>query len=697
MPIPPRGHGEAVDLDSDIVAEFLSSTQSFQGSDQKLLDKVSKHVQCFGFKQGDDIVQAGSTASFLGIVFNGRATVRQVNAVSGEYTVQQELRVGDHFGDVAAVLGSAHPYAVVAESDTTILTLPKNIFEYLTTRVPDFALRLAKGMASRLVRSSIDTLSGPRPSINAAPEPKPKPAPSLGSSEVPEGVMTFVRTAQFDVNDQVVSLVPAETILQHRFIPLKLDGNKLTVGMVDPYHAGAIAELERVLQGIELDIRAISHDDYMATLVRLRLDSGRQRRRDGNAVGTISYEKEDQEKEANNALGVLGKEVTTLVDKIFAAGIERGASDIHIEEQRSDVKVRFRINGMLVDWNEYIPASFARGIVARIKVLSGLDITEKRRPQDGRVGLRSGRRDVDFRISTLPASRGEKVVMRMFEASNMMRPLEQIFIERDTLEAVRAALSRPYGALIVAGATGSGKSSTLYGCLNERRTSRPDTNICVVEDPIEYRLQGVTQVQVNHAVGLTFAQALRAFLRQDPDVIMVGEIRDAETAAIGLEAAMTGHLVFSSFHANNVTAAIQRLENLGCNRTMIAQAVSLVLVQRLVRRLCNHCAVTAPVPPVLHRSLADRGVVEKDATLALPKPRGCERCNQTGFAGRVAVIESLQVTDDIATALMADERLDTIERQAVRDGAMIPFRRYASFLMTRKLIAPGEALLAVAS
>ena len=351
---------------------------------------------------------------------------------------------------------------------------------------------------------------------------------------------------------------------------------------------------------------------------------------------------------------------------------------------------------MILDWGEYIPASFGKGLVARIKVLAGLDITERRRPQDGRIGLRLGRRDLDFRVSVLPAIRGEKVVMRMFDAATMMRPLEQIFVEKRTLEALREALSRPYGAVIVTGPTGSGKSSSLYACLHQRMTTRPDTNICVVEDPVEYRLQGVTQVQVNHSVDLSFAAALRSFLRQDPDVIMVGEVRDAETASIALQAAMTGHMVFSSFHANNAAAAIQRLENFGCSRTMIAQSVSLIIVQRLLRRMCQHCVTLADAPVALRTSLAERGLIEPNANMQLPKSRGCERCNQTGVDGRIAVVESLKISDEVSTALMADERLDNIEKMAMKSGSMIPFRRYASFLMTRKLIAPGDALLAVA-
>jgi type IV pilus assembly protein PilB len=343
-----------------------------------------------------------------------------------------------------------------------------------------------------------------------------------------------------------------------------------------------------------------------------------------------------------------------------------------------------------------VPQSFAKGLAARFKVLSGLDITERRLPQDGRIGVKIGRREIDLRVSTLPASRGEKIVMRIFEASNMMRPLEHIFMEQNTLNSVRKTLNRPFGAIVVAGPTGSGKSSTLYAALNERRKTRPDTNIIMVEDPIEYRLQGVTQVQVNHQINLDFAKVLRAMLRQDPDVIMVGEVRDRETAELALEAAMTGHLLFTSLHANNAIGVVQRLENLGCNRTMISQSLALVLIQRLARRLCKRCSTTEVPPPALLESLAAKGLVDKAAPVPLPHAVGCPECNQTGFSGRIAVIESMNFSDEIRNELMAGTPLGEIEKLAEESGDLIPFRRYASFMMTRGLIGPSEALLTIA-
>jgi type IV pilus assembly protein PilB len=261
---------------------------------------------------------------------------------------------------------------------------------------------------------------------------------------------------------------------------------------------------------------------------------------------------------------------------------------------------------------------------------------------------------------------------------------------------VRSALNRPHGAIVVAGPTGSGKSSTLYAALNERKKTRPDTNIMMVEDPVEYRLGGATQVQVNHAVDLTFARTLRAFLRQDPDVIMVGEIRDRETAMMALEAAMTGHLLFTSIHANDALGVVQRFENLGCHRQMVAQALALVLVQRLARKVCARCVTTESPPPVLHDSLVQRGLIERGAQVALPRGAGCAECQQSGYQGRVAVIESMAFPEPVREILMTTQNLAEVERVAVEHQSYTPFKRYASFLMSRNLLSPTEALLTVA-
>ncbi|HVI22502.1 MAG TPA: GspE/PulE family protein, partial [Myxococcales bacterium] len=390
-------------------------------------------------------------------------------------------------------------------------------------------------------------------------------------------------------------------------------------------------------------------------------------------------------------------EVIRFVNKILVAALDREASDIHIEPASTGPRIRFRVNGVLQDWNEPIPpAATIKTITARIKVLAGLDITERRLPQDGRIGFSAGKRDVDLRVSTLPANRGEKIAMRVLEAG-ATRKLQQIFYEEKTLAAVRRGLDRPYGGIIVGGPTGSGKTSTLYAMLSERRSTRPDTNILTVEDPIEYRLSGITQVQVSAASGLTFARTLRSLLRQDPDVIVVGETRDQETAVLALEAAMTGHLVLTSIHANTAVAALQRLENLGCSQALISQSVALILVQRLVRRLCQTCKRLEPLPGALAEALVVRKVIDRSQMgMPMPVAFGCEACNHTGQAGRAVVVESLSLTDELRNAIAAGRPLPEIETMALQSGALLPFASYAAALLERQLAGATEVLGALA-
>ncbi|HYZ88261.1 MAG TPA: GspE/PulE family protein, partial [Myxococcales bacterium] len=342
------------------------------------------------------------------------------------------------------------------------------------------------------------------------------------------------------------------------------------------------------------------------------------------------------------------------------------------------------------------PTITIKALTARIKVLAGLDITERRLPQDGRIGVTAAKREIDLRVSTLPANRGEKIALRILEAAGSTRPLDQIFLEENTLAAVRRALNRPYGGILVCGPTGCGKTSTLYSVLNERRVTRPNSNILMVEDPIEYRLPGVTQVQVNPAAGMTFAHALRAMLRQDPDTIVVGETRDADTAVLALEAAMTGHLLFTSLHANDAMSVFQRLENLGCSRALVAQSVALVLVQRLVRKLCGNCRTEEPHPRALTEALVARKVLDRShADAPLPRAVGCDACNRTGYVGRCVVVESFQVTEEARAALASGKPLAQIEPFALTSRALLPFHAYAAALLEKQIISATEVLAAL--
>ncbi len=715
------------------IEPFLSKALLFQRCDKAIIAKVAPHCEGLECSAGAVLITAGAANQGLLFLFTGSVSVRLT-----DHTIVETLQPGDHFGEAALLLDGASPYTVVVEEPSRILWLRAEVATNLFGKVPAISDAINRRLVAQVVHlcalertqvslaelapdSAADLAPGtatPMPDLLDDGEGPPLETASSEAVQEPPLVgliaqasvgpvalpaIPFVELSQYNIQPSVLSMVPTKLIRLHRLLPVRLTDHKLTVAMVAPRNAAALGELRRLIQTVELEVVAISADDFNQALVRLRLDPVYSTRstRSGPSINpdSLLYETvaESERETAPNSRAV-GDDVIKFVSKLVVAGLDREASDIHIEPTATGPRVRLRVGGVLQEWTEPIPSSCTmKTIAARIKVLAGLDITERRLPQDGRIGVTAGKRDVDLRVSTLPANRGEKIALRILEAAGSTRALEQIFIEQNTLAAARRALNRPYGGIVIAGPTGSGKTSSLYSLLNERKTARPDTNIIMVEDPIEYRLPGITQVQVSHGAGLGFARALRSILRQDPDVIVVGETRDHETAVLALEAAMTGHLLLTSLHANNAMSAIQRLENLGCGRTLIAQSMALIMVQRLVRKLCSSCRQLAPPPTALLESLVARRVVDRaQAALGLPRPVGCDACNQTGYVGRAVVTEALQINDEVRNALGAGKPLAEVESIALASKAFMPFSSYAAALMQAGVISPSEVLLAVA-
>ncbi|MFO0605654.1 MAG: ATPase, T2SS/T4P/T4SS family [Polyangiales bacterium] len=675
------------------VEAFLRSATLFKGCDASVIARVAPHVEALAFSAGGTILRAGVPSEGVVILREGKASLLSTHAVTGATSTVETLQPGDHAGEVSALLRAAQPHALVAEGPCAVLRVRAELVDTLASKVPAFSLALARRLASRTIQLGMAALRAPSSTNALGAPPRAEPAAAAG-------VTPFVEVSEFDPTPKVIGTVSPRLIVTHRLIPLRLAGDVLTVGMVNPRNAEALDELKRVLQKVRVEVVAIGADDFVQALVRFRIELPARdgARGEGGAIApeSLAFDVTDGEREPEKAARVIGDEVVRAVNKIIAAGLTRGASDIHVEPEAAGVRVRFRVNGVLQDWPELVPASYGKGIVARVKILAGLDITDRRLPQDGRVGMSAGGRELDLRVSTMPTGRGEKVVLRVLEGGGMMRPLDQVFVDPNVLAVARKAIQRPHGGVLICGGTGSGKSSTLYAMIHERRKARPDSSVIMAEDPIEYRLQGVTQVQVNASAGLGFPQVLRAALRQDPDVIAVGETRDAATAHMALEAAMTGHLLLTSLHANNAVAALQRLENFDCNRTLIAQSVAVVLVQRLLRRLCAQCVRVEAPPQAIVESLVARKLMERGASAAMPRAVGCDACGGTGHAGRVLVVESLQLNDATRDALMAGEALGEVERAARAAGTFVPFASYASLLMARKMISASEALLAVA-
>ena len=695
-----------VKVPADKIHPFLAKTALFRTAPKEVVLKVATLLQGLECADGSEIVTAGKANDGLGILFSGKAQVL-VPSPGGELLPVEELSPGDHFGEVGALLAKPSPYFVIASESSRVLWLPSAILQGMLGSVPAVGEAFSRRLTERVAifstlekQGSPELMTDMEAQLLEAADPAVEARPLQTAANEPDlsGVIPFAELRDFDLSPSVLGMVPTKLIRSFRLLPARLAGNVLTVAMVNPRDNAALAELRRTLQTVQVVPVAIGLEDFNSTLVRLKLlDDAGPKKSGGPRINpdTFQFETVAEQDRGTDARAV-GDDSIRLVNRVIAAGLEREASDIHIEPTAQGFRVRFRVNGVLQDWTESIPATTSlKGITARIKVLAGLDITERRLPQDGRIGLSAGKRDIDLRVSTLPANRGEKIALRILEAAGSTRALEQIFYDPAVLAAARKALNRPYGGIVIAGPTGSGKTSSLYALLNERKVTRPDTNIIMVEDPIEYRLPGVTQVQVNAAAGLGFAQVLRSMLRQDPDVIVVGEMRDQDTAQIGLEAAMTGHLLLTSLHANNAVAAVQRLENLGAGRALIAQSIALVLVQRLVRKLCSACRKLDPPTPALLESLVARKIVDK-GTQTLPRAVGCDACAGTGYVGRAAVVESLQINDPVREAIAAGRSLSDVQNLARETRALLPFVEYARTLLQKQVISAAEVLMSLA-
>ena len=464
------------------------------------------------------------------------------------------------------------------------------------------------------------------------------------------------------VSAEASVLVPLHVLRRAVALPYRLQGETLHVALADPQNVHAIDEL-RLATRYQLSIGVAARDDIVVELERMDrvsdavVESVDESEQDDSAVTDL--EEED---------GVSDGPVVRIVNSILLAAAEDGASDVHFEAQDDGVVVRFRIDGVLHEMQR-IPRRLQAGVTTRLKVLAKLDIAERRKPQDGRISLRAAGagRLLDIRLATLPTVAGETVVLRLLDKSKQAPTLEALGLSDAMRESFSKLVSRPTGAILVTGPTGSGKSTTLYAALTQ--VSRPEINIITVEDPVEYRLPGVNQVQINVRAGLTFASALRSILRSDPDVVMVGEVRDGETAKMAIEAALTGHLVLSTLHTNDAPSTLTRLNEMGVEPFLTASAVSAVLAQRLARKLCAHCCeMYTPSAEELIEARVAPDVAAASDGMVLYRKRGCPRCNQTGYRGRVGIFQLLLMNETLAELAVRRAGRDEVERAAMASG-----------------------------
>ncbi|MGH9348175.1 MAG: type IV-A pilus assembly ATPase PilB [Vicinamibacterales bacterium] len=501
-----------------------------------------------------------------------------------------------------------------------------------------------------------------------------------------------IALGEFEIDPAVVKLVPSETAQKYQIVPLSRAGATLTIAMTDPTNVFAMDDI-KFMTGYNVEPVVASETAVIEAIEKYygsKAGKAAAAQSEGPSALELASKALDEmpmladagdvevleefEEISAEALARQGEEapVIKLVNVILMSAIQKGASDIHIEPYEKELRVRYRIDGLLYNIMAP-PMKYRDAITSRIKIMSKLDIAEKRLPQDGRIKIRfqdNGElRDIDFRVSCLPTLFGEKIVMRLLDKNKLMLDMTKLGFEQESLTKFETAIGKPWGMVLVTGPTGSGKTNTLYSSISKVNTV--DTNIMTAEDPVEFNLMGVNQVQVRESIGLNFAAALRSFLRQDPNIILVGEIRDFETAEIAVKAALTGHLVLSTLHTNDAPSTVNRLMNMGIEPFLVASSLQLICAQRLVRRICAACKEPHPTPP---QALAQAGFSPQDAKAVVPnRGKGCDKCNNTGYKGRVGLYEVMEVTEELRELILVGASALELRRKSIEDG-MITLR-----------------------
>jgi len=509
----------------------------------------------------------------------------------------------------------------------------------------------------------------------------------------------------FKIDPAVIGLIPQEVAQKHSVLPLSRVGATLTLAMVDPTNVFALDDV-KFMTGLNVEPVVVAEGsvqqaiaNYYGSSREIELASSSIEEvsslpKDSNGNGAITHDDlvsldsidfdtghtedvevvEDNEEIDLSTLSKMSEDapVVRLVNVLLVDSLRRGASDIHVEPYEKELRIRFRIDGVLYDVM-HPPLKMRDALISRIKIMSKLDISEKRLPQDGRIKIKvkvdSRSRELDFRVSTLPTLFGEKVVLRLLDKQNLMLDMTKLGFEPESLTKFKRNISKPYGMVLVTGPTGSGKTNTLYSALQSLNTV--DTNIMTAEDPVEFNLPGINQVQMKEQIGLNFAAALRSFLRQDPNIILVGEIRDFETAEIAIKAALTGHLVLSTLHTNDAPSTISRLMNMGIEPFLVATSVNLIQAQRLIRRICKDCKHEHQTPV---EALVEVGFrIEEAKTIKNYKGKGCATCNNTGYKGRIGLYEVMEITDEIRELILIGASALELRKKAIDDG-MITLR-----------------------
>ena len=474
-----------------------------------------------------------------------------------------------------------------------------------------------------------------------------------------------VDLSRFEVDPKIIKLIPAEIAVKHDVLPLKREGRTLTVAMAEPTNVAVIEDLKFVTR---FDIFPVIAGEFT-----LRTAIERYYEQTDAQLETLLKDMEDEdlevieEEQDEDAPTQVADDapVVKLINGILTDAVRRGASDIHIEPFEKEIRVRYRVDGALLEVMKP-PVKLRAALTSRVKIMSNLNIAERRVPQDGRIKLKMGSRVIDFRVSTLPVIHGEKIVLRILDKGNLTLDLQKFGFEPKAEKDLMRAILNPYGMVLVTGPTGSGKTTTLYSALS--RINTMEVNIMTAEDPVEYNIHGINQVLVRTDIGMTFAAALRAFLRQDPNIIMVGEVRDLETGSIAIKAALTGHLVLSTLHTNDAPSTVTRMVDMGIEPFNVASAINLIVAQRLVRRICESCKQEHQYSP---EELSVLGISEREATgITFYKGAGCDACGDTGYKGRQGLYEVMAMSPEVRRMILRGGSTEELRNQAVKEGML---------------------------
>ncbi len=676
---------------------FLQRIQLFSLLSWPECDAVVKKLKRKEHPPNQTIVREGQPGTSMYFITSGKVEVRKKDPTTSIDFLLTELGAGQCFGEMALLSDQPRSATVVTLEPTTVGILEQSDFHELLVAHPKIGVALTRILANRLQEANRQV-----------------------------GV-EYIQLGKLQIDERVLMLLPQQMMLQHRVIPVSFNNNRLSLAMVDPNNLMALDDVRRVIKGVMIEPVVCTGEDFTkfmketyAAMVAKAQKEQKEKKADQltpmmvKAIPVIPQPGQPIDAEAILAqlqtqgldnLDTDGEEtpmenkasateltaaadeapIVRLANAILALAIQKGASDIHVEPREKELNVRLRIDGLL-QLAQTLPKKVQMGLISRLKILSKLDIAEKRLPQDGRISVKVEQKLIDFRVSTIPTKWGEKCCMRLLDKSNTTFGLDKLISDAATLTKVREMIGQPYGIIYVTGPTGSGKTTTLYSALGE--LNDPDVNISTVEDPVEYDLSGANQVQVQKEIELDFARVLRAFLRQDPDIILVGETRDTETAKIAVEAALTGHMVFTTLHTNDAAGTFTRLREMKIEPFLVSSSTIGVIAQRLARRLCKTCKEPFTPEP------ADMQFWGVKPGVQFWKGKGCSTCSGTGYKGRVGIYEVMRMTPSLRQMVVRGDNADAIREAAEKEG-MLSLKTYGTLLLSEGHTSMEEVLQCV--